>query len=308
MDAKDVRIFCEMAFTDWIYGAWTPSRRAGSSTIGKKLGLDEKTVRLRVKRMEESGFIKYYQVVPNLALLAMKFQGLCRFEAMNVSTKFGVIGFVHELPGIVEAFDYLGPIVSLSVAGKSEEDVQQITKQVAARFELTRASLGNHTLREPQRQLDSLDWNIIARMRYGARASTKEIAKALSITPRIVEYRTRKLMDEGAFQIRPLLNVQKQEGLVFYEMSVSVDISKQTSVKQKVEEKYGNKMWSMRVTPNGTLLAEMFGFSLADPEEALVELFDLDGVKWCSVSVLKEIIEPRRPNWIDQLIQAKIAT
>ncbi|MDA4111181.1 MAG: Lrp/AsnC family transcriptional regulator [Thaumarchaeota archaeon] len=306
MDAKDVRIFCEMAFTDWIYGSWA-SRRPGSSAISKKLGLDEKTVRLRVKKMEESGFIKYYQVIPNLALFGMKFQGLCRFEAMNIPTKFGVLGFIHELPGIVEAFDYLGPAVALSIAGKSEEDVQATAKQVAARFELTMTSLGNHTLREPRRQLDSLDWSIIVRMRYGARVSTKEIAQALSVTPRVVEYRTRKLMDEDVFQIRPVLNTQRQEGLVFYELGVSMDLSKQISVKRRIEEKYGNRMWSMRVAPNGTLLAEMFGFSLADPEEVLVELLSTEGVKWCSMSVLKEIIEPKRPNWIDRLIQEKIA-
>lgn len=62
VDAEDVRIFCELAFQD--LGSQAFARKALSPAgIGKKLGLDEKTVRLRVKRMEEAGFIKYWKSV-----------------------------------------------------------------------------------------------------------------------------------------------------------------------------------------------------------------------------------------------------
>ena len=306
MDANDVRIFCEMAFSDWMYNSFAPSRLPGSSTIGKKLGLDEKTVRLRIKKMEESGFIKYYQLVPNLPLIGMNFQGLFRFEAMNVATKFGALSFIHEVNGIVEALDYVGPTISLSIASNSEYEVQETAKKVAARFELTRASLGIRELKKSRKKPDTLDWRVISRLRYGARDPTKDIASALSTTPRIVEYRRQKLLEDGAFQIKPVLNTQKQEGLVFYELNVSVDPTMEASFRRTVAETYGKKMWSMRPAPNGTLLMEMFSFSLADPEQTLMELFGLDGVKWCTASLLKEVIEPKRPNWIDRLVQEKI--
>jgi DNA-binding Lrp family transcriptional regulator len=67
LDSTDVRIFCEMAFRDLGYEKFT-ERRPSAGEMGKKLGLDEKTVRSRVNRMEESGFIKYYQATPSLAL------------------------------------------------------------------------------------------------------------------------------------------------------------------------------------------------------------------------------------------------
>jgi len=67
LDAKDVRIFCEIAFKGLDYDSFT-DRRVSPLAIGRKLGLDEKTVRVRVKKMENDGFIKYYQVMPSLAL------------------------------------------------------------------------------------------------------------------------------------------------------------------------------------------------------------------------------------------------
>jgi hypothetical protein len=52
----------------------------------------------------------------------------------------------------------------------------------------------------------------------------------------------------------------------------------------------------------------MFGFTLAEPEEAAMELLRIKGVRWCSLLILKEVFEPTRPNWIDALIQEEIAS
>ncbi len=106
MDAKDVKIFCEIAFTGLDYGSFT-DRRVSPLAIGRKLGLDEKTVRVRVKKMEDDGFIKYYQAIPNLSLFQLRIMNTYRFEALNIATKHRVIEHVKELPFIVETIDYL---------------------------------------------------------------------------------------------------------------------------------------------------------------------------------------------------------
>jgi hypothetical protein len=55
------------------------------------------------------------------------------------------------------------------------------------------------------------------------------------------------------------------------------------------------------------LLANLFAFTLAEPEEAYVTTLNLDGVRSCSLFIFKETVEPRRPNWMDGLIGQKIA-
>ena len=122
MDAKDVRIFCEIAFKGVDYDSFT-DRRVSPSAIGRKLGIDEKTVRLRVKKMENDGFIKYYQAIPRLGFFQFKNINTYRFEALNIATKHGVIKYVHGLPFIVEAVDYLGNVVSVSITGNSSEKI-----------------------------------------------------------------------------------------------------------------------------------------------------------------------------------------
>ncbi len=62
----------------------------------------------------------------------------------------------------------------------------------------------------------------------------------------------------------------------------------------------------MQKSSGGILLASIFGFNLGEPEEAAMDSLTLEGVRGCSLYILKEIIEPRAPNWIDEIIEHEI--
>ena len=306
MDAKDVRIFCEIAFKGLDYDSFT-DRRVSPLAIGRKLGLDEKTVRVRVKKMEDDGFIKYYQAMPSLALFQLKNMNTYRFEALNIATKHRVIEYIQELPFIVEAIDYLGQVASISICGTSSEEIGQVADGLANRFELYKWILGSRIIREPVSVGDRLDWQIIQKLRYDALSGIKEISESLSITPRMVEYRIKKLLGSGMLLVRAIINSQRQQGLIFYELEISVDESKQYDVIKRLSEIYAEKLWSVRTLAVGVLLANFFAFTLAEPEEAYVNTFKLEGVRSCSLFIFKETVEPKRPNWMDGLIDQKIA-
>jgi len=307
MDARDVRIFCEMAFKGLDYDSFT-DRRVSPLAIGRKLGLDEKTVRVRVRKMEDDGFIKYYQAIPSLALFGLKSLNSYKLEAVNIATKQRVVKNIQQVPYIVEAIDYLGPVISVSIAGASSRDIEQVVGRIVNQFELNKTSLGGRIVREQLSQPDKLDWQIIQKLRYDALCSTKDVAQALSITPRMVEYRITRLLDSGGLLIRAIINTQKQEGLLFYELDMSVEEAKQFVVVKALSEGYGEKLWSIRTSEGGVLLANFFGFTLGEPEDTTVNALELEGVRSCSLLIFKEIIEPQRPNWIDSLIEQKISS
>jgi len=64
MDILDIRIFCEMGFK-YHPPAGLLDRRPSIGSIAKHLDIDTRTVKVRIKRLEQEGFIKYYQAVPN---------------------------------------------------------------------------------------------------------------------------------------------------------------------------------------------------------------------------------------------------
>jgi len=307
LDAKDVRIFCEIAFKGLDYDSFT-DRRVSPLAIGRKLGLDEKTVRVRVKKMEDDGFIKYYQAMPSLALFQLKNTNTYRFEALNIATKHRVIEYIQELPFIVEAIDYLGQVVSVSISGTSSEEIDQVASGLASRFELYKWILGSRIIREPVSVADRLDWQIIQELRYDALSGVKELSESLSITPRMIEYRIKKLLGSDMLLVRAIISSQKQQGLIFYELEMSVDETKQYEVIKRLSEIYAEKLWSVRTLAAGVLLANFFAFTLAEPEEAYVNTLKLEGVKSCSLFIFKETVEPKKPNWMDRLIEQKIAS
>jgi DNA-binding Lrp family transcriptional regulator len=307
LDAKDVRIFCEIAFKGLDYDSFT-DRRVSPLAIGRKLGLDEKTVRVRVKKMEDDGFIKYYQAMPSLALFQLKNMNTYRFEALNIATKHRVIQYIQELPFIVEAIDYLGQIVSVRISGTSSEEIDQVASGLANRFELYKWILGSRIMKESVSVADRLDWQIIQELRYDALSGVKELSESLSMTPRMVEYRIKKLLGSGMLLVRAITNSQKQQGLIFYELEMSVDETKQYEVIKRLSEIYAEKLWSVRTLAAGVVLGNFFAFTLAEPEEAYVNTLKLGGVRSCSLFIFKETVEPKRPNWMDRLIEQKIAS
>ncbi|HEX2558280.1 MAG TPA: Lrp/AsnC family transcriptional regulator, partial [Nitrososphaera sp.] len=250
----------------------------------------------------------YYQAMPNLALFGVKITNSYRFEAVNITTKHRVVENIQQVPYVVEAVDYLGQALSVSIAGALSKDIEGVAGTLVNRFELTKMNLGVHSVKEPHSPPDKLDWQIIQKLRYDALCAAKVLAKELSITPRMVEYRITKLLDSGALLIRAIINTQKQEGLIFYELEMLVEESRQFAVVKLLSEMYGEKLWSIRTSEGGVLLANFFGFTLAEPEETAVKALEFDGVRSCSLLIFKEIIEPKRPNWIDALIEQKISS
>jgi DNA-binding Lrp family transcriptional regulator len=305
MDSTDVRILCEMAFRDLSYNTYA-DKRVSPSEVGKMLRLDEKTVRARVLRMEDSGFIKYYQAVPNLAVFGMRSLGSYRLEVLNLATKYEMLRSLHEIPRLVETIDYLGPYLTVTVAGPGYKEVQEAIDRLSGKFESRQVSLGSRVVREPLSKLDQLDWQVMRRLRYDARSTTKDLAKHLSITPRMAAYRIAKLLKSGTVFVRAVIDPRKQAGLVFYELEMLLDDSKQTSVIQQLRATYGERLWSITTPAQGVVLFSMFAFSLGEPEDSAIGALKLDGVKRCSLFILKEVIEPRRSSWVDELIDSRV--
>jgi hypothetical protein len=85
-----------------------------------------------------------------------------------------------------------GKVVSVSIAGTSSKEIDQVAYKLANEFELYKWILGSRILKEPVSVADRLDWQIIQGLRYNALLTVKELSELLSITPRMVEYRTNK--------------------------------------------------------------------------------------------------------------------
>ena len=302
-----MRIFCEIAFRSPSYDV-SNERRPSASEIGRKLRLDEKTVRSRIGQMERSGFIKYYQTTPDLTLFGMRDVGIFRFGTYNLATKFALIDKMQEVPRLVESADYIGLFSTASIAGASPEEVRREADALTKLFELSTIRIGDWKIRPSSARLDRLDWQIIKGLRYDARTSDKDLAEKLSVTVRVVGYRISRLLGSGAINLKAVINPQKQEGLIFYELEVFLKGQGQKEISRWLSQRFGGKLWNLVISTEGVILASLFCFSMAEPEESVMTVLRQEGVARCRLYILKEVLEPKKPNWIDSLIELRIGS
>jgi len=307
MDSVDVRIFCEMAFRESSFDE-SEGRGPSAPNIARKLRLDEKTVRARVKRMEESGFVKYYQASPSLSLFGMRVVSQFRLEALNLMTKHALVGSMDRVPRLVECADYLGTSITASVAGATPEEAKSEADRLAAHFELAVKFLGSRPLRVPSLRLDALDWKLVRQLRYDARSSDKDLSESLHVTQRMVGYRFSKLTGSGAMSLRAVIDPQRQAGLVFYEVELLVEPSRSGAIIRWLQDAFSEGTWNITTPSPELIVVSLFSFTLAEPEENALRALGVEGVRRCGLFILKEVMEPRRPNWIDSLIDLRLAS
>jgi hypothetical protein len=122
----------------------------------------------------------------------------------------------------------------------------------------------------------------------------------------MAEYRVTKLLESKVFFIRAMIDARRQQGITFYILTIFVDPTRQAAVLDELKKAHGEKLWLVLTPKEGVIVGNLFSHTVGEPEEALVRALKLEGAKQGSLVILKEWIEPERPNWIDQLIEEKI--
>lgn len=307
MDSLDLKICCQISYRYMNYGSYV-GRHISPREIADKLGVSERTVRLRIRGMEKSGFIKYYQAVPNLKLFGIGSMEMYNFEAIDVQSKREALQYVLGRAAVLTVSDYVGPFFTTTMTGASTSEIAGLVTKLSDELKLARSvKLNERNLVDAGLLPNRLDWQILKRLRYDALCPGKEIANSLSISYRMVEYRISKMLASRVFFLKGMIDFQ-QPGIVFYALYLQVDPASQIDVLKKFNQMHSESLWSVIKPRDGAIVGMLASETPGGAEEALVKTLGIEGVKQCQLRILKEWLEPRRPNWIDELVEEKIAT
>ncbi|MEE9586212.1 MAG: AsnC family transcriptional regulator [Nitrososphaerales archaeon] len=283
------------------------SRRPSSKAIGKKLGLAERTVRLRIKRMEREGFIQYYAAIPNLSLFGLPIACLFSFQVDDIRKKQHALQQLKKTDHVIEIADMIGGNFGATIAVSSEQDVEQVTHKLT---ELTHTSKvvhsSNRWFTSPRFSLDKLDWRLIKALQYDALRSTKEIATELGVSNRMTDYRINRLLESRAVVIRAVISARDRQGILFYNLTLSLDPGMKEKIMNVVSERFKSEIFLV-LTPPGPLLAlGLFATSIGEAEDNLLDSLSIPGVKTGNLSFFKNDVALQRPSWIDKFVEKKI--
>ncbi len=307
MDEEDVKIFCEMGFKYYSYAG--KNRRPSPKEIGRQLGLDEKTVRKRVRSMEKEGFIQFYRAIPNPSLFDLPLLCTCGFRAQDILAKQQIVQKLLRAPYILEVGDFMGETIGVSLAALSEEDAQWKIKDLSSLAGVpSTPSFPPRRFPSPSVTPNRIDWELIRALRYDAIKPTNEIAAELGLTYRTAEYRISRLLDSQAFFVRAFVNASDSKGILFYSLFLELDEKVHERVKHELLDKHRGRLWFEFSPPVPLIILNMFATSVGEAEDNLLDALSHPGVRGGSLTLIKGMVEPVRPSWIDRLVEQRIST
>lgn len=182
--------------------------------IARAVGVTPETVRERIQRMEKSGLLAGYDVVPNLRHLGLEAESFLIFppDEARLDELRNAVEFVE---GLLEVTYFLGceVCVDLSFATPRERDRRLAALCDVAGDPEPKPFFG-WGMPPVTRALTQLDWRIIRALRGRADRPLPEVADEIGVGYRTVKRHYDRMATEGSFFVRPLVDPTKEPGLV----------------------------------------------------------------------------------------------
>lgn len=223
MDALDLRILATMGYVPWSPTARDPDRlRPGH--LAKQLEVTPETVRERLTAMEQAEVIRTWEAYPNPRHGGLRLGGW----AFSPDSQPRVDEVREELllvDGVLEVFTYRGPLLGVALAYADDAERER-------RLSLLARRLGDpdpvHVIDPPlpsvDRELDEVDWRIVAALRGRARRPLSEVAEEVDRSYRTVKRRFDQLTREGSLFLAPRVDLSRVSGVLPFTLALHLEV------------------------------------------------------------------------------------
>lgn len=306
MDALDLRILATMGYVPWSPTARDPDRLR-PSWIADELDLTPETVRDRLDAMEEAGVIRSWQAYPNPRHLGLRIGGW----ALCPSSREAVDAALEEIllvDGVIEVLTYRGPLLGVALA--DEDDAQRDRRLALLARRLDDAD-PVHVIDPPlpsvDRELDGIDWRIVAALRGRARRPLSDVADEVDRSYRTVKRRFDRMTSEGSLLLSPRVDLSRVAGVLPFTLVLTLQRSP-TGVADELEHVLGERQLHRLVPPDDEarlLVVGAWARTVAEMGRLESEAEALAGVEEAR-AVLSA--GRRSTDWLDERIRTRRAT
>jgi DNA-binding Lrp family transcriptional regulator len=269
--------------------------------IAAKLGVDEETVRNRVKHLRDIGFLLGYRLVPNPILLGRSFASL-RVEFPDRETKQAAIPRLTQLDGVINIGSTYDRSALVTLLASQDQDFSKLIVGMGVEGEVSWVpGLG---LRTTSFRMTRLDWEIVRLLLRDAERKPDEIANQLRVSTRTVKRRLSMMMKEAAIFTMPMVDLRKTEG-ISYQLRVQSEQGKKSEVEKSVAAKICNLIFRASDSQNGSVFG-FTGANVAEGNDILEWVKQQPGVKSASMTIAERVVQVF--DWIESEVERRIST
>ena len=187
--------------------------------VARKLHVDEETVRSRIKKIHESGFIRGWYLVVNPHLLDMKMTSIL-FDVPSAASKDDLIRKLKLIHGAVAIIGHYGRSMGVILFYESEESVKKDVELIS-RLSNTENLLRVETpFPECSADLSKKDWGIIGALQREPRKHYNLVAEELGLSPKTAKRRIKRLIEEKALFAVPSVDPKALKGAIVADLVV----------------------------------------------------------------------------------------
>ncbi|MGH9917742.1 MAG: AsnC family transcriptional regulator, partial [Nitrososphaerales archaeon] len=266
LDDLDTRIIRELG------GSSSPlwNVRESYSNIARKLGVDEETVRTRVNRAKERGFLPAWNMMVNPLLINCR-AGNLDLEVREEEHKGDAISKIKTLDGANSIVDFRGKEILVGMYYEDEESLARKVRQIESICGSAKLAFWNSPFPRPYIQMNHLDWRIIDAMREDARRDLEDVARSLNVSSRTVQRRLTAMKEGRAVYLSRPPNVNVVGGLMCNFLVFFSDRDKKRVADEEIHATF-NRIGASGTSANLLSAYGMFYENFAEADKATEKL------------------------------------
>lgn len=276
--------------------------------VAKALHVEPETVRARLAKMEETGFLRGYQVYPNLTHLGLSAAAYV-FRVPDEDKKADAITKVSLIDHLTEVHNFLGAELCIDVAFKSPADLSR-KLQLLGEITGDRAPerFYDREMPEVRRPLTKLDWQILRALRNRATRPLAEVAQEVGASVKTVRRRHTAMAREGSFFAVPAVDASRAPGMILYDLLFYTAPGATEKAVPRILELLRDRYLFHYVPPSQSL--GNFDLVVAASSAAEIEEMRVAGTKIPGVAKVASLVFrgwAEHSAWIDTAIEERCA-
>jgi DNA-binding Lrp family transcriptional regulator len=296
LDIKIMRELASPASPQW-------NVRESYSNIARKLGVDEETVRLRIKRAKDRGFLPSWRMMVNPKLIGYEVAGL-DLEVADEEKKIEVISKIKHIDGVTNIADFRGKGVVVTLYYNSEELLKEKVAMIESICGSPILALWKSRFPKPDVRMENIDWEIVEAMREDARRDLGEVASSLGVSLRTVQRRLAALREGRAVYLSGVPNVDVVGGVMCNFLVYFKDPRKKAGADNLIQSTF-SRIGASDTSPEQYTVFGMSCENLSEVDGVLSKLKAMDGVTSVRMRIMKDLIFAQ--DWIRDQIAMRLS-
>ncbi|MHB1492957.1 MAG: AsnC family transcriptional regulator [Thermoplasmataceae archaeon] len=291
-DDLDVRIIKELGNPDSLQ--WNV--RETYSSIAGRLGVDEETVRRRLKRAERLGSLPNWKMMINPLLMGCGAANI-QLEVRDEKRKADIISELRKIDGIVKMLDFRGGKLLLTLYYQDEASLKTKKDKIGSISGCTEPIAWELGFPEPQIRMKTSDWKIIGSMIDDARRSLKDVSESVGLSVRTVERRLNEMSENHAVYLQGTPNFSKFAGLSCVFVVLCLNQTEKLAVDHAILSKVKRIELANTSSNQYSTFVTLFD-NLAESDDFIGWIGGLDGVKSVGMGIMRELLVVQK--WLQQ--------